>query len=94
VNVSPTDETSKPKQDAETLHEQREWLRVTLSSIGDAVITTDTKGSITYLNSVAVSLIARKVDWVLDWQSSASSSRFRRASRQDRQTHDEFASFA
>src|SRR2546421_1492363 len=38
------------------MHEQREWLRVTLSSIGDAVITTDTKGSITYLNPVAVSL--------------------------------------
>ena len=53
--MSPTDETSKPK-DAEALHEQREWLRVTLSSIGDAVITTDTKGSITYLNPVAVSL--------------------------------------
>jgi len=54
--VSSTDETAKPKQDAEALHEQREWLRVTLSSIGDAVITTDTKGSITYLNPVAVSL--------------------------------------
>ena len=26
----------------EALYEQREWLRVTLSSIGDAVITTDT----------------------------------------------------
>jgi len=54
--VSSTGETAKPKQDAEALHEQREWLRVTLSSIGDAVITTDTKGSITYLNPVAVSL--------------------------------------
>ena len=54
--MSSTDETAKPKQDAEALHEQREWLRVTLSSIGDAVITTDTKGSITYLNPVAVSL--------------------------------------
>ena len=54
--MSPNDEKSKPKQDAEALHEQREWLRVTLSSIGDAVITTDTKGSITYLNPVAVSL--------------------------------------
>jgi PAS domain-containing protein len=38
-------ETSESKQTAEALHEQREWLRVTLSSIGDAVITTDTKGS-------------------------------------------------
>jgi PAS domain S-box-containing protein len=54
--VSPNDETSEPKHNAEALHEQREWLRVTLSSIGDAVITTDTKGAITYLNPVAVSL--------------------------------------
>jgi PAS domain S-box-containing protein len=46
---------SEPKH-PETLHEQREWLRVTLSSIGDAVITTDTKGSVTYLNPVAESL--------------------------------------
>ncbi|MBA2704753.1 MAG: PAS domain S-box protein, partial [Blastocatellia bacterium] len=35
------------------MHEQREWLRVTLSCIGDAVITTDTKGCITFLNPVA-----------------------------------------
>ena len=28
-------------------------LRVTLASIGDAVITTDTRGTITYLNTVA-----------------------------------------
>jgi PAS domain S-box-containing protein len=54
--MSPSDQTSEPKQQAEALHEQREWLRVTLSSIGDAVITTDTKGSITYLNPVAISL--------------------------------------
>jgi PAS domain S-box-containing protein len=33
-----------------------EVLRVTLGSIGDAVITTDTKGCVTYLNSVAESL--------------------------------------
>src|SRR5580693_2481990 len=40
----------------EALHEQREWLRVTLASIGDAVITTDTQGSVTFLNPVAQSL--------------------------------------
>lgn len=34
----------------------REVLRVTLRSIGDAVVTTDTKGSVTYLNAVAESL--------------------------------------
>lgn len=35
------------------LHEQREWLRVTLTSIGDAVITTDTDGRVTFMNPVA-----------------------------------------
>jgi PAS domain S-box-containing protein len=35
------------------LAEQREFLRVTLSSIGDAVITTDTEAKITFLNPVA-----------------------------------------
>src|SRR5437667_5791987 len=54
--MNANEENSEPKQAAEALHDQREWLRVTLSSIGDAVITTDTKGSITYLNPVAVSL--------------------------------------
>lgn len=36
--------------------ERREVMRVTLRSIGDAVITTDTKGSVNYLNEVAESL--------------------------------------
>jgi PAS domain S-box-containing protein len=35
------------------LFEEKELLRVTLSCIGDAVITTDTQGSVTYLNPVA-----------------------------------------
>ena len=56
IHVNPNEETSGPNQPTETLHEQREWLRVTLSSTGDAVITTDTKGSVTYLNPVAESL--------------------------------------
>ena len=38
------------------LHEQREWLRVTLSSIGDAVITTDVDGGVTLINPVAQAL--------------------------------------
>ena len=37
----------------EELQEQREWFRVTLASIGDAVITTDTRGHVTFLNPVA-----------------------------------------
>ena len=37
-------------------NQRRELLKVTLSSIGDAVITTDVDGDVTYLNSVAESL--------------------------------------
>jgi PAS domain S-box-containing protein len=36
--------------------EQREWLRVTLTSIGDAVISCDTDGLVTFLNPVAETL--------------------------------------
>ena len=38
------------------LREQREWLEVTLSSIGDAVIATDLSRRITFINPVAESL--------------------------------------
>jgi len=37
----------------EELQQQREWFQVTLSSIGDAVITTDIQGNVTFLNPVA-----------------------------------------
>ena len=37
----------------EELSAQREWFEVTLASIGDAVITTDTKGRVIFLNPVA-----------------------------------------
>src|ERR1700687_5049009 len=40
----------------EALHFQPEWCRVTLASIGDAVITTDSEGRVTFLNPVAESL--------------------------------------
>jgi PAS domain S-box-containing protein len=40
----------------EEVTQSREWLRVTLSSIGDAVIATDIDGTITFLNHVAESL--------------------------------------
>src|SRR5688572_6082035 len=33
-----------------------EWLRVTLASIGDAVITTDNDGCVTFLNATAEAL--------------------------------------
>lgn len=40
----------------EAVSEQRQWFNVALSSIGDAVITTDAGGRITFLNPVAESL--------------------------------------
>jgi PAS domain S-box-containing protein len=45
------------RQHAENaLAEQSEWLKITLSSIGDAVISTDALGRVTFLNGVAESL--------------------------------------
>ncbi len=44
------------KRAEEGLRRNQEWLRVTLTSIGDAVIATDTAGRITFLNPVAVTL--------------------------------------
>jgi PAS domain S-box-containing protein len=41
---------------AEAINAQREWLRVTLASIGDAVIATDIEGRVVLLNNVAQSL--------------------------------------
>ena len=45
---------------AAVLHEQREWFRTTLASIGDAVIATDTEGHVAFLNSVAETLTGWK----------------------------------
>lgn len=42
--------------------QQREWWRVTLSSIGDAVITTDSEGRINYINGTAQAL----TQWTLE----------------------------
>jgi PAS domain S-box-containing protein len=49
-------DVTKRKQAEEALWQQREWLRVTLDSIGDAVITADTSGHVTYLNPIAQTL--------------------------------------
>jgi PAS domain S-box-containing protein len=40
----------------ESLSQQCEWLKVTLTSIGDCVLATDTAGHITFLNPIAASL--------------------------------------
>ncbi len=41
----------------EELQLQREWFAVTLSNIGDAVITTDARGIVTFLNPVGQDLV-------------------------------------
>ncbi len=41
------------EQKNQELQQQREWFQVTLSSIGDAVITTDALGAVTFLNPIA-----------------------------------------
>jgi PAS domain S-box-containing protein len=46
----------RSRQYQQVLHEQREWLRTTLASIGDAVITTDANGRVTLANGVAQQL--------------------------------------
>jgi len=60
--TDPQRRSSQPHDSDEALHEQREWLRVTLSSISDAVITTDTSGNVTFLNPVAQSLTGWSMD--------------------------------
>jgi len=40
----------------EQLSQQREWFQVTLTSVGDAVIATDTEGKILFINPVAEAL--------------------------------------
>lgn len=58
ANVRPDgeDTTGRAPENVKALHQQRDWLLVTLSCIGDAVITTGAEGRITFLNPVAESL--------------------------------------
>ncbi len=48
--------TAARRRAEEALHQQREWLRVTLLSIGDGVVTAGTDGAVTFLNPVAAAL--------------------------------------
>jgi PAS domain S-box-containing protein len=44
------------RQAEEALRKQSEWLRTTLASIGDAVISTDAEGRVTFMNAAAEQL--------------------------------------
>lgn len=56
MNPLPRPGPSEAEQALRAMALSRDWLLVTLSSIGDAVITTDRQGSITFLNRVAQAL--------------------------------------
>ncbi len=46
-------EMSLREQHAQEIREREEWFRITLTSIGDAVIATDSAGKVSFLNPVA-----------------------------------------
>jgi PAS domain S-box-containing protein len=48
--------TGRLRQTLSDLQENKEWLQTTLRSIGDAVIVTDTRGKVSFMNPVAESL--------------------------------------
>ncbi len=58
-------EITERKRVERELRRQREWLRVTLSSIGDAVIASDTEGRITFLNPEAITLTGWQLEEAL-----------------------------
>jgi PAS domain S-box-containing protein len=47
---------------SQQLLEREQWFRITLTSLGDAVITTDREGNVTYLNPLAEDLIGIKLE--------------------------------
>lgn len=57
ANLHLLEEIAQRKKAERKLFEQKERAQVTLASIGDAVITTDAKGQVVYLNPVAEELI-------------------------------------
>jgi PAS domain S-box-containing protein len=53
ANLHLQSEVAERKRAQQELHREREWFRVTLASIGDAVVVTDTEGRINFYNQVA-----------------------------------------
>jgi len=60
--IDPKGQMSEPSRLQDALHFRPEWSRATLASIGDAVITTDAEGRVTFLNPVAESLTGWRQD--------------------------------
>lgn len=57
ANLHLLDEIAQRKKAERNLFEQKERAQVTLASIGDAIVTTDAKGQVVYLNPIAEELI-------------------------------------
>jgi len=57
-----TQALTEVERKAAELGEQKNWLRTTLTSIGDAVIATDSEGAVTLMNPVAATLTGWKAE--------------------------------
>lgn len=56
ILLAPQPAEQELRQAKEALRQQSEWLRIVLSSIGDAVIATDAEGRVSFMNGVAEAL--------------------------------------
>lgn len=57
---------SEQKRAQQTLHESQERWRVTLESIGDAVVATDASGVVTFANAVAAAIVGQSSEDMVD----------------------------
>src|SRR5260221_2031424 len=60
--AKPNPGSPEPAQPAQSVLDQSEWLRVTLARMGDAVITRDPAGRVTFLNPVAQSVTGWRLE--------------------------------
>src|SRR6478752_7021161 len=54
--MSSSRDSDSDRREDSPVFDQRDWLQITLSSIGDGVITADREGRVNYLNPVAEKL--------------------------------------